>query len=106
MTDLQLPAVLAKGDKQRIAHTASDYWSFVYNGFEPTGESPDDEETNEPSPAEVDPDLPAPVEVVQRPRRGRQQEAQQTSNDGDGQTDTQGTAAGESGGDLTASPNA
>jgi hypothetical protein len=104
MTSLDLPAVLAKGDNKRVAHTASDYWSFVYNGFKPTGESPEEDEgTPEPSPAESDPDLPTPVEVLQRPRRGRQ-EAQKTSNDGEGQTDTQGSAAGESGGDLTATP--
>jgi hypothetical protein len=104
MTDLQLPAVLAKGDNKRVAHTSSDYWSFVYNGFKPTGEAYEGDQ-GELSPAESDPELPAPVEVVQRPRRERpQREAEKTSTEG--LTNTQGTAAG--GDDLSspAAPNA
>ena len=103
MTDLQLPAVLAKGDNKRVAHTASDYWHFVYDGFTATGETVEEEGADEPSPAEQDEELPTPVEIVQRPSRGGGG-ARRTSNEGEGQTDTTGTAAGEQGGDLTATP--
>jgi hypothetical protein len=102
MTDLDLPAVLAKGDTKRVAHTSSDYWHFVFDGFTPTDDTyePEDGEFPGESPVESDPELPTPVEVVQRTSRA----GRRTSSDGDGQTDTQGTAAGEQGGDLTATP--
>jgi hypothetical protein len=92
MTDLQLPAVLAKGDNKRVAHTSSDYWSFVYNGFKPTGEAYEGDQ-GELSPAESDPELPAPVEVVQRPRPGRRGAEQPVAGDA-------------AGGDSVASPEA
>ncbi len=106
MTDLQLPAELAKGDNKRVAHTASDYWTFVYDGFKPTGAAVEDDGSDEPSPAESDPELPAPVEVVQRPQRRErpQREAQQTSTEG--LTNTQGTAAGGDDVSSPAAPNA
>lgn len=101
MTELELPAVLAKGDHKRVAHTASDYWHFVYDGFKAT----DEQYEPEPGefPAEEDEDLPAPVEVLQRPKRQRDEQA--TSNDGR-TTNAQGTAAGGDDVSSPAAPNA
>lgn len=85
---LSLPATLVKDGREREAVTANDYWSLVYQGYK----NADSEEGR----AEL---TPAQKRARTLAAKKAAQE-QDTSSDGDGSTDTAGTASdGE--GDLT-----
>lgn len=84
---LSLPATLVKDGRQRVANTATDYWTLRYQGFQ--------DANSEAGQAELSPQQKG---ALTRAANRAAKEAEKSS-DGDGQTKTAGDAAG--GGDLT-----